>query len=266
MTVLQALLLGLIQGLAEFLPISSSAHLALTPWVMGWRDHGLAFDVALHLGTLVALAWYFRRDWVALTRSGLEVVRWRRIETPDQRRAMFIVLATMPAGLVGLFLGDFVEASLRQPWLIAIAMILMGVVLWWADRRSPRDRALPDMRWRQALVIGCAQAFALIPGVSRSGSTITAARFLGFDRASAATFSFLLSFPITAAAAAAKVPVALREGVTAPLAVGVVAAAVSSGVAIALLLRYVSRHSYGIFAAYRLVAGAAVLLLWLVRS
>jgi undecaprenyl-diphosphatase len=266
MTVFQALVLGLIQGLAEFLPISSSAHLALTPWLLGWQDPGLAFDVALHLGTLVALAWFFRRDWVALTRSGLEVVRTRRVATQDQRRAMFIIIGTIPAGLVGWFLGDLVEASLRGPVLIAVALIVMGMLLWWADRAGQQRNGLAAMTWRQALLIGCAQACALVPGVSRSGSTITAARALGFDRSSAATFSFLLSFPITAAAAAAKVPEALGEGITPPLAVGVLAAAVSSGLAIAMLLRYVSRHSYGVFAAYRLAAGAAVLALWFSRQ
>jgi undecaprenyl-diphosphatase len=266
MTVWHALVLGIIQGLTEFLPISSSAHLALTPWLLGWPDSGLAFDVALHLGTLIALAWFFRRDWVDLTRAGIETLRSRRIETGDQRRAAFILLATIPAGLVGFFLADVVETSLRHPVRIAAAMMIMGVLLWWADRVAPRDRDLASLTWRQALLIGCAQAFALIPGVSRSGSTITAARALGFDRGAAARFSFLLSFPITAAAAAVKLPEALREGLTPALAVGIVAAAVSSALAIAVLLRYVSRRSYAVFAVYRLLAGGAVLALWFSRG
>jgi undecaprenyl-diphosphatase len=265
MTVWQALVLGLVQGLAEFLPISSSAHLALVPWLMGWQDPGLAFDVALHLGTLVALAWYFRQEWGALTLAGWRVVRHRRVEGDAERRAMFVLLATIPAGIAGLALGDLAERALRHPVSIAIAMIVLGTLLWWADRSMRAARSLREMSWREAGLVGLAQACALIPGVSRSGSTITAARALGFDRSSAATFSFLLSFPITLAAVIHKAPEALVGGLTAPLVVGVVAAAVSSGVAIAVLLRYVSRRSYGVFAVYRWVAGAFVLVLWWTR-
>ncbi len=266
MTVLQALVLGIVQGLAEFLPISSSAHLALTPWVMGWEDPGLAFDVALHLGTLIALVWYFRRDWIALTRAGFNVLARRRVETVEERRAMFIVMATIPAGLAGLLLEEAAEGALRAPALVATVLILMGILLWAVDRFRSQAHSLGTMTWVQALIIGVAQACALVPGVSRSGSTITAARALGFDRSSAATFSFLLSFPITAAAVIVKAPDALKEGVTTPLVVGILAAAVSSWMAIAFLLRYVSRHSYGAFALYRLIAGAAVLVLWWSRQ
>ncbi|MBL8983965.1 MAG: undecaprenyl-diphosphatase UppP [Gemmatimonadetes bacterium] len=265
MTVWQALVLGLVQGLAEFLPISSSAHLALVPWLMRWQDPGLAFDVALHLGTLVALAWYFRREWAALTLAGLRVVRRRRVEGPDEARAMFVVLATVPAGVAGLALGDLAESALRHPVSIAVALMVLGALLWWADRVMPTSRPLSEMTWRQAALVGLAQACALIPGVSRSGSTITAARALGFDRSSAATFSFLLSFPITLAAVLHEAPKALVGGVTLPLVVGVVAAAVSSGIAIAVLLRYVSRRSYGVFAVYRWAAGLFVLGLWWTR-
>lgn len=265
MTVLQALVLGIVQGLAEFLPISSSAHLTLTPWLLGWQDPGLAFDVALHLGTLVALAWYFRKDWVALTRSGLRVLATRRMDTDDERRAMFIVLATIPAGIAGVLLGDYAETAFRAPPLIATTLLVVGVILWVADRRGATARGLADMRWQDALAVGLAQACSIVPGVSRSGSTISASRLLGFDRRAAATFSFLLSFPVTAAAAVLKVPEAVREGVSVPLVVGVVAAAVSSALAISMLLRYVSRHGYGIFAVYRMVAGLGVLALWYAR-
>lgn len=265
MTVWQALVLGLVQGLAEFLPISSSAHLALVPWLMRWQDPGLAFDVALHLGTLLALAWYFRREWIALTLAGLRVLRRRRVEGPDEARAMFVVLATVPAGVAGLALGDLAESALRHPVSIAVALMVLGALLWWADRVMPTSRPLSEMTWRQAALVGLAQACALIPGVSRSGSTITAARALGFDRSSAATFSFLLSFPITLAAVLHEAPKALVGGVTLPLVVGVGAAAVSSGVAIAVLLRYVSRRSYGVFAVYRWAAGLFILGLWWTR-
>lgn len=265
MTVWQALVLGLVQGLAEFLPISSSAHLALVPWLMRWQDPGLAFDVALHLGTLLALAWYFRREWIALTLAGLRVLRRRRVEGPDEARAMFVVLASVPAGVAGLALGDLAESALRHPVSIAVALMVLGALLWWADRVMPTSRPLSEMTWRQAALVGLAQACALIPGVSRSGSTITAARALGFDRSSAATFSFLLSFPITLAAVLHEAPKALVGGVTLPLVVGVGAAAVSSGVAIAVLLRYVSRRSYGVFAVYRWAAGLFILGLWWTR-
>lgn len=262
MTVLQALVLGLVQGLAEFLPISSSAHLVIVPWALGWQDPGLAFDVALHLGTLVAVAWYFRHEWGALTLAGLRVVRHRRIESDAERRAMFVLLATIPAGLAGLFLAGLAESALRHPVSIATALMVLGALLWWADHAAPADRPLAGMSWRHALLIGLAQACALVPGVSRSGSTITAARALGFDRSSAATFSFLLSFPITLAAVLHEGPKALVGGVTTPLVVGVLAAAVSSWLAIAVLLRYVSRHSYGVFAVYRWVAGLLILAWW----
>lgn len=267
MPIYQALVLGLVQGLSEFLPISSSAHLALVPWALGWTDPGLAFDVALHLGTLVAVLWYFRAEWVALIRSAIHIVKTRRIQTPEEWRVIFLVIATIPAAIAGLLLEKKAETAFRSPSLIATMLILMGLILWLADNRSRANRTLGDTRWQDALLIGIAQAFALIPGVSRSGSTITAARFLGLDRQSAAIFSFLISMPVTAAAAILKVPDALRsEGVTASIAVGIVSAALSSWLAIAILLRYVSHRSYGVFAVYRVILGAGVLLLVSLRG
>jgi undecaprenyl-diphosphatase len=266
MTVFQALILGILQGLAEFLPISSSAHLALTPWFFGWPDSGLAFDVSLHLGTLIALAWYFRAEWIKLAQSGLSMLRKRRVETIEEKRLLFLIVATIPAGIAGLLLEDLAEHSFRSPGIIGVALIVMGGVLWAADRWAPRLRTLPEMKWRDAVLVGLAQVCALLPGVSRSGSTITGARLLGFDRSSAAVFSFLMSMPITGAAVAVKLPDAVREGVSAPLVVGILAAALSSWFAIAVLLRYVSRRSYGIFALYRLVFGAIVLAVFFARQ
>ncbi|MGQ0538340.1 MAG: undecaprenyl-diphosphate phosphatase [Gemmatimonadaceae bacterium] len=262
MTVFQALVLGVLQGLAEFLPISSSAHLALAPWAFGWRDPGLAFDVALHLGTLVAVLWYFRRDWLALGRSALGMLRQRAISTADDWRVVFLVVGTIPGAIAGLLVEDVAATSWRAPALIAVLLMLMGAVLWAADRYASATRPLHGMGWRDALLIGIAQSFALVPGVSRSGATMTAARLLKFDRRSAAVFSFLLSMPITAAAAVIKVPEALAGGgSSAPLVAGVLAAALSSWLAIAVLLRYLARHSFGIFALYRFTLGAAVLAL-----
>ena len=261
-TVFQALVLGIIQGLTEFLPVSSSAHLALTPWVMGWPPAGLAFDLALHVGTLVTLGWYFRAEWRALGLGGLTLLRHRRPVDDPSRRAAFIILATIPAGLAGMLLEDYAESIFRAPAVTATALIVMGLVLWAVDRRVPPRRERGTMTWRDALGIGCAQVLALVPGVSRSGSTITAGRALGFDRSAAAVFSFLMSMPIIAAAVLLKVPAAVREtGLTLPLVVGVVSAALSSWAAIALLLRYVSQRGYGIFAAYRVGLGLLILAL-----
>jgi len=266
MTAFQALVLGLLQGLAEFLPISSSAHLALAPWAFGWQDPGLAFDVALHAGTLVALLWYFRAEWLRLLASALVVLRTRSLAGPEERRLAYLVVGTIPGGIAGLLLERRADEAFRAPTLIATALIVMGILLWLVDARAPARRGLADIGWRDAIAIGIAQAFALIPGVSRSGATITAGRALRLDRESAAVFSFLLSMPIIAAAAVLKLPHVLREGVTTPLVVGVVSAAASSLLAIAIVLRYVRRNSYGIFALYRVALGVAVLALVAARA
>jgi undecaprenyl-diphosphatase len=266
MTVLQALVLGIVQGLGEFLPISSSAHLVLTPWAFGWPDPGLAFDVALHVGTLVAVLWYFRLEWVRLAQSGFDLLRTRRADTEEKQRLLYIIVATIPAAIAGLLLEDYAESTFRSPTLIALTLIVMGIVLWAVDRYAPRDRPLGNMRIRDAVFVGLAQIFALVPGVSRSGSTMTAARGLRFDRQGAAVFSFLMSMPITAAAAVLKAPTLLRANDRVTLIVGIIAAAVSGWLAIAVLLRYVSRHSYGLFAVYRVVLGAAVLALVAARG
>jgi undecaprenyl-diphosphatase len=261
-TSFQALVLGLIQGLTEFLPISSSAHLALAPWFFGWQDPGLAFDVALHFGTLVAVLWYFRKEWAELIRAVISILRKRRVETVEEKRVVFLILATIPGAVGGLLLEEKAETVFRAQTLTATALIVMGIILWAADRFSRMNRELPTMRWLDALLIGIAQVIALVPGVSRSGSTISAGRLLGFTRQSAAVFSFLMSMPIIAAAVVLKGPEVLRHGgINAPLVVGVLSAAVSSWLAIAILLRYVARHSYGIFALYRVVLGVVVLAL-----
>ncbi len=265
MNVFHALVLGIVQGLAEFLPISSSAHLSLVPYVFGWEDPGLAFDVALHLGTLAAVLWYFRAEWLRLVKAGFDIVRTQRVSGDEQWRAVFIVIATIPGAIGGLLLEKYAETVFRAPALTAVALIVMGGMLWAADRFAPQTRPLNALRWTDALLIGIAQVFALIPGVSRSGSTMTAGRALGLDRTAAATFSFLMSMPITAAAAVLKVPEAVREGITLPIVVGILASAVSGWLAISVLLRYVSTRSFGVFAAYRLALGLAVLALIYVR-
>ncbi|HUR91973.1 MAG TPA: undecaprenyl-diphosphatase UppP [Gemmatimonadaceae bacterium] len=259
MTIFQALILGIIQGFTELLPISSSAHLALTPWLLGWPDSGLAFDVALHLGTLIAIVGYFREEWRRLILAAVSLAKKRRADTPEEKRVVFLVIATIPAGIAGLLLEDAAETVFRSPLIIATNLVVMGIVLWAVDRYMSRDRGIESMGWRDAMFVGLAQCLALVPGVSRSGSTITAGRALKLRRESAAVFSFLLSMPITLAAVAFKLPDAVREAESlVPLAVGVVAAALSAWVAIAVLLRYVARHSYGVFAVYRLAFGALI--------
>ncbi len=260
MTPLQAIALGIIQGLSEFLPISSSAHLTLAPWLFGWEDPGLAFDVALHFGTLLAVLWYFRMEWIALVKAAFGIVTTGRIETPEKRRVIYLIVATIPGGIAGFLFQSRAETAFRNPELIAIALILMGIALWLVDKLVDQRRILGEMRWVDALLIGLSQVIALIPGVSRSGSTITTGRGLRFDRESAAEFSFLMSMPIIAAAVVLEGPKALHAGgITNELMSGVLASAISGWLAISILMRYVSRHSYGIFAFYRVALGLAVL-------
>jgi undecaprenyl-diphosphatase len=260
MTPLQAITLGILQGLSEFLPISSSAHLTLAPWLLGWEDPGLAFDVALHLGTLIAVLWYFRMEWLALVKAAFGILTSGRIETPEKRRVIYLIVATIPGAIGGFLLQSRAETAFRDPQLIAIALIVMGIVLWLADKLVDQNRVLGEMRWLDALLIGLSQVIALIPGVSRSGTTISTARGLRFDRESAAEFSFLMSMPIIAAAVIMEGPKALQEGgLTNELMSGVVASAISGWLAISILMRFVSKHSYGIFAFYRVALGLIVL-------
>ncbi len=260
MTPLQAIVLGILQGLSEFLPISSSAHLTLAPWLLGWEDPGLAFDVALHFGTLLAVLWYFRLEWATLLKAAFGIVTTGRIETPEKRKVIYLIIATIPGAIAGYVLQSKAESAFRSPEIVAIALIVMGIILWLVDKFVDQRRILGEMRWIDSLLIGLSQAIALIPGVSRSGSTITAARGLRFDRESAAEFSFLMSMPIIAAAVIMEGPNALREGgLTNELMSGVVSSAISGWLAISILMRFVSRHSYGIFALYRVVLGIAVL-------
>ena len=260
MSIFQAIVLGVIQGLSEFLPISSSAHLALTPWLLGWEEPGLAFDVALHLGTLIALVWYFWQEWVKLTRALFSIVRKGRVETESERQFAFVTVATIPGALAGYLLQAQAKTVFRTPALIGTMLIVMGVILWAIDRYSRQDRGLATMGWRDAILIGLAQMFAIVPGVSRSGSTITAGRGLAFSREAAAVFSFLMSLPIITAAVVFEGRHAIDNGITAPLVAGVVAAAISGWLAISVLLKFVARNSYGVFAAYRVVVGVGVLI------
>jgi undecaprenyl-diphosphatase len=266
----QALVLGIVQGLTELLPISSSGHLILVPWAADWtylEQHdrfNQTFDVALHLGTLVAVAAYFWKDIVRLVRAWVGSVGRRRIESSDERIAWFVVIATIPAGLAGLLGENVIADHLGEPWQILILLAAGALLLLWADR-SPQKRAMEELGFRNALVVGIAQALALAPGVSRSGITITAGRFMKLDRDGAARFSFYLLLPTVLGAVLLKgltdvVFGDLPNGWTGPFLVGTLAALGSGLLAIEWLLGYVRRHTYGVFVVYRLVVAAVVLL------
>ncbi len=267
----QALVLGLVQGATELLPISSSGHLILVPWLFDWDyleandAFNQTFDVSLHLGTLVAVGAYFWGDLTALVVAWLGTLRRRSISTPDERIAWVVVAATIPAGLLGVALEDVIAGNLGEPWQIAIFLAGFGLLLGWADRR-PATRIVGDLSLRQGIAVGLAQSLSLMPGVSRSGITITVGRMLGLDRDSAARFSFLLLLPITFAAVVFKgltdvVLADLPSGMTGPFVVGVLASLGSGLLAIVFLLDYVRRHTYDIFVVYRLALAAAILLL-----
>jgi len=270
--VLQALVMGIVQGLTEFLPVSSSGHLIIVPYLLGWDDAfitSLAFSVMLHMGTLVALLVYFRADWLRLVPAGLAAVRDRSLrDDPDRRLAWLLIAATIPAALAGLLLNDLIEQRFRQVGLVALMLVVGGVILWLADRWGRRDRGIGDVTFPVALGIGAAQALALVPGISRSGISISAARLAGLDREAAARFSFLMATPVTAGAGVFEARKLLtgEAGVDvaiAPLLVGMIAALGSGLVAIHFMLRYLRTRSLSVFVAYRFVLAAVVLVAWL---
>jgi undecaprenyl-diphosphatase len=264
----RALVLGILQGLGEFLPISSSGHLIVVPWLLGWPDSGLAFDVALHLGTLAAVAFAFWRDWVRLLEAGVRgAIAGRPLADPDGRMLVYLALATVPGAVAGLVLDEWAETVFRSPALVALMMALVGLVLWTADRRALSGGDPEAISLRDALLIGLAQAVAIVPGTSRSGVTISMALFLGHRREAAARFSFMLALPITLGAAMVKVPELFRGGAeVAPILVGMGAAAVSGFAAIRVLLAYVRTRTYRPFVFYRLAFALLVWALLLVRG
>jgi undecaprenyl-diphosphatase len=266
----QALVLGIVQGLTELLPISSSAHLILVPWASDWTylkendRFNQTFDVALHLGTLVAVAAYFWGDAVRLLRAWLGSIVRRSASTVDERVAWLVVIATIPAALAGFLGEDLIADTLGEPWQIVIFLAAGALLLWWADR-SAQDREMGDLGTRHAVAMGLAQALALAPGVSRSGITITAGRLLRLDRDSAARFSFLLLLPTVLGAVVYKgvTDVLLGElpsGWQGTFLVGTLASLGSGLLAIDWLLGYVRRHTYDVFVLYRLVIAAIVVL------
>jgi len=261
--ILEAIVRGVVQGITEFLPISSSAHLILIPWFLGWEDRGLAFDTALHFGTLISLVGFFRAEWLAFARSALRLTRGR-IESRDDRMVLYILVATIPGGLAGILAEDLVETRLRSPLVPGITLILLALVLLVAERMGRRQKDFDHITWGDAITIGLAQALALVPGVSRSGITITAALFRGVRREPAARFSFLLSTPIIAGAAGKKLLDVASAGATADqaamLVAGVATSALVGYAAIRFMLRYLSTNTTYVFIWYRIALGIVVLL------
>ena len=274
MTLLEAILLALIQGVTEFLPISSSAHLILLPFVFGWQDHSLHFDVVTNAGTLLAALIYFRRDLLTAGREIVErsVTGHGGLTEPGARKPGLIwavLAASIPVLVVGGMFYEWFATVARQPVMIAVTTIAFGLLLWWADRSAVHERALADLTWRDALWIGLAQAFALIPGTSRSGVTMTAALLLRFGRPDAARFSFLLAIPVGIGALVKDLYELALEGAggldVLPLAVGFVVSAVSAYLVIGWLLAWLRRQSMTVFVGYRMILGLVILGLSVIR-
>jgi undecaprenyl-diphosphatase len=268
MSILEAILLGIVQGLTEFLPISSSGHLIVVPWLQDYTfleqnpDFNKTFDVALHMGTLAAVLSYFHRELRGIIAGFIRTLRNRAIGVGEERIAWVIAVGTIPAVIVGGLGEDWIDDNLGEPWMIAILLIGFGLLLWHADRR-PQDKGLDRVRLRYGLYIGLAQALALAPGVSRSGVTITMGRYLHLTRDTAARVSFLLLVPVTLGAGIVKTLEAINEGlpdgVAGPMIAGTIAAAISGYAAIAWLLALVRRHSYDVFVIYRVLVGILIL-------
>ncbi len=259
-TELQALILGAVQGLTEFLPVSSSAHLVLVPWLFGWNDPGLAFDVALHLGSLLALMIYYWRQWLSMA---LSIVR----PDPDSRRMLILlIVASVPGAIIGLLLEKQAETIFRSPILIASTLALMGVVLWIADVVGRRKKQMDNIYLGDAILIGLSQALAIIPGVSRSGATITTGRFLGIERQDAANFSFLMATPIIAGAGLHEMPKIMHGGINGIVVAGFLSSAVFSLIAIAALISFVRSRTYQPFAWYRIAIAIFVAIVYLSRN
>ncbi len=253
MTILDAVLLGLLQALGEFLPISSSAHLVLLPYFRGMEYQGLAFDVLLHAATLLAVLLYFAKDWWELLKNGLT-----HPTSPKGRMLWYLAAATVPAGVAGLLLNDWAENTFRNPLMIAVCLMVFAGILWWADRKGSSNKE-QAVSFRTLMWIGCAQALAIMPGVSRSGITITAALLLGLSRSASARISFLLSTPIIAGAAVLEIGHLSPADFNAPLLWGFFSAFAGALVVIGWLMKYIKTHSFDVFVYYRWLLGVIII-------
>lgn len=272
MTALQAILLGIIQGIGEFLPISSSGHLIFLPKLFGWQDQGRVFDMVLHLGTLVAVIFYFRIRIAEMLKS---LLRKEKKYQADRRLVILIIVSTIPAAVLGFFLGDIIDAQFRTPQTIGIGLIVWGIVLGFADRYSEFQKKkrkdtsekdmVKEMSWWQATSMGCAQALALIPGASRSGVTMSAGLFSGLTRKAAVEFSFLMSIPIIGLAAGAKLLDAFQHGMNGMniymLLIGFLSAMISGFFAISFLMKIIQKWSFLPFVVYRIIIGIIIIIL-----
>ena len=265
MSVFEAIVLGIVQGLTEFLPISSTAHLRIVPAFAGWEDPGAAFTAVVQLGTMAAVLLYFREDLIRIARAWLRSLRDREARRElDARLGWYILIGTIPIGIFGLIFKDQVENGARDLYLIGTALIVLGLALLAAERFATHDRPLGQITTRDGVAMGFAQALALVPGVSRSGATITAGLFLGFDRPSAARFSFLLSVPAVVLSGAFEFATDLSDDQQAglgALAIATVFAFIVGYASIAILLRYLTRHTTIVFVVYRVALGSLVLVL-----
>lgn len=260
MEILHALVLGIVQGLTELLPISSSAHLFLIPWIFNWEIPEY-FDVALHFGTLLAIGIFFFKDWIALIKGGYKKVV-KKEDSVEGKMFWYIVIATIPGGAIGFLLDHFAEDLLTNQFIIAIALIVMGIILYIVDKKGKAEVEYKDMNFKQTFLIGLSQALAFIPGVSRSGVTMTTARAMGIKRESAAKYSFMLSAPIVLAATAYK----FKDFVfNMPFIVGVLASFIVGILVIKFLLDYLQKGSFKVFALYRIVIGIIVLIIAFTR-
>jgi len=261
MTVFQALILGIVQGLTELLPISSSAHLNLIPWIFGWSMPE-SFDVALHFGTLLAIGIFFFKDWIELIKGGYKQVV-KKEKTQDGKMFWYIVAATIPGGIIGFILDHFAGESLgNMPLLIAICLIVMGIVLYLVDKKAPAKVEYKEMNFKQTFLIGLSQALAFIPGVSRSGITMTTGRLMGITRESTAKYSFMLSAPIVLGATILKFK---DFEFNIPFLVGILASFIVGIAVIKFLLEYLKKGSFKIFAIYRVIVGIAIIALYFMR-
>ena len=258
MSIFDAVLLGLLQALGEFLPISSSAHLVLLPFFRGQAYQGVSFDVLLHLATLLAVLLYFYKDWLQLIKNGLT-----RPFSEQGKTLWFLALATLPAAIAGVLFEKQVETVFRSPVAIACCLMIFAVFLWWADRKAGTENN-PPLSAKNLFIIGCAQALALMPGVSRSGITITAALLLGFSRGQSARISFLLSAPVIGGAALLELSHLSVSDISAPLICGFISAFLGALLVISGLMKYIQKHNFNVFVIYRLLLGMFILI-WYFR-
>jgi undecaprenyl-diphosphatase len=271
MPIYQVIVLAIVQAVTEFLPISSSAHLELVPWLLGWKDPGLTFDVALHVGTLVAILIYFFKDWVQIVGQGIGLNIGNDADLKQNRGLLWLIaIASVPIGIIGFLFNKQAESSWRNPYVIGTMLIVIGIVMWIADRRATGNKTMGDLTWADGIWTGIAQALAVVPGTSRSGITITTGLFRGMTRETAARFSFLLSAPAIAAAALKKFWDIHKSGgippdMKMPFILGIALSGILGAVVIAVFLKYLRRNSLMPFVYYRIVFGIIVIALAIFR-